>query len=341
MTSNNQFALQVRGSNLFGFDQVVQDLGGDYRTLFAEVGLSTELLAKPDDLFAFTDFNRLLNLAAQELQCPSIGILCAQAHRNAPFDTFLQLMKRSPNLAAANEISNQYRNLESEVTFWKMAKEGKYAVVYRFNETPFQFDIRQHRMFTVTRAFALGQMLLQEQWRPRSVSFGFAKPGPANYQQLLGVPVYFDQEIDSYCFPAEDLYKPLPSSDEDLLIILQAHADELKNKFQFGESMVSVVRKLIQQSLAGGNAKLDFIAELLQLRPRTLQRQLLAEGISFKQLLNQTRHDIADGFLSQSSIPLTTIAELLGYSELSAFSRAFKRYTGKAPEQWRKQAIEP
>lgn len=338
-TRNLLPGLQVRASNLFGFDQVVQGLGGDYRGLFEQAELDPGLLTRPNDLLPYTHFNTLLNLGASELACPYFGILCGKIHQNAPFDTFLQLMKRSPNLASATDISNRYRNIESEVTFWQVEIEGGLAMVYRYNEVPFQFDIRQHRMFTVTRAFLLGELLLQNKWRPKRVGFGFAKPGPGDYQKLFGVPVFFDQESDSYCFPAEDLYEPLPSSDEDLLAILQNHADELKQKFQFGESMVSVVRKLIMQSLSSGNGKLESIAKLLQMHPRSLQRRLLAEGISFKELLAQTRFTVASDLLLKSDLALTHIADILGYSELSAFSRSFKRQTGLAPELWRAQAL--
>lgn len=330
--------LQSRAHNLLGFDTVVQSLGGDYRELFARVGLEPSLLQRPDDLMPFVRFNQLLNLAAESLNCRHIGLLLAKEHaQKAPMDMQAQLMRRSPNLAAANEISHRYRTLSSEVTFWRMEIEGKLASVYRYNETAFQFDHRQHRLFNITRAFMLGRMLLQEQWRPHSVHFSFARPDQANYEKLLGAPVYFDAEADFYCFPADDLYKPLPSYDDDLLVILQNHADELKHKFQFGESMISVVRKLILQSLASRRAKLEFIAELLQMHPRALQRQLLAEGMSFKALLTQTRLDVGKNFLSRSDISLSQIADVLGYSELSAFSRAFKNHSGLAPELWRRQ----
>lgn len=335
--SDTSLGLQSRAHNLLGFDNVVHSLGGGYRELFQQVGLDPNLLQRPEDLFPFVRFNQLLNLAAETLDCAHIGILLGLEHTlKAPMDTHAQLMRRSPNLAAANEMSHRYRTLSSEVTFWRMEVSGKLASVYRYNETPFQFDYRQHRFFNVTRAFSLGAKLLQEQWRPHSIHFAFAKPGPADYQKLLGAPVFFDADTDFYCFPAEDLYKPLPSYDDDLLVILQNHAEELKHKFQFGESMISVVRKLISQSLASNQAKLGFIAALLQMHPRALQRQLLAEGISFKDLVNKTRMDIAQDFLARSDISLTHIADVLGYSELSAFSRGFRNNTGLSPEQWRR-----
>lgn len=338
MTNDKLQGLQSRAHNLLGFDTVVHSLGGDYQELFRQVGLDPKLLQQPEDLFPFISFNKLLNLAASSLNCPHLGVLLALEHvHKAPFDMVTQLMKRSPNLAAANEISHQYRTLSSEVTFWRLETQGLLATVYRYNETPFQFDHRQHRFFNMVRALMIGKVLLQDQWQPHSLCLSFAKPDKIDYQQLLGLPVYFEQEADCYRFPVDNLYKPLPSYDDDLLRILQTHADELKHKFQFGESMVSVVRKLMLQSLASNRAKLDSIAQLLHMHPRALQRQLLSEGVSFKQLLNKTRLDIAQDFLAHSQIPLTQIADILGYSELSAFSRAFKTSTGQSPEQWRRR----
>jgi AraC-like DNA-binding protein len=266
-----------------------------------------------------------------------LGVLLGLEHNlKAPVDMVMQLMKRSPNLAAANVISHQYRSLSSEVTFWRLETQDKLATVYRYNDTPFQFDHRQHRLFNMTRSLMAGRTLLQDQWQPHSLNLAFAKPGTADYQQLLGLPVYFNQETDCYRFPVDDLYKPLPSHDHDLLRILQSHADELKHKFQIGQSIISVVRKLMLQSVASQRAKLDIIAALLQMHPRALQRQLLSEGMSFKPLLSKTRMDSAQDLLGHTQIPLTQIADILGYSELSAFSRAFKVSTGQSPEQWRK-----
>ncbi|GAA6151349.1 helix-turn-helix transcriptional regulator [Pseudoteredinibacter isoporae] len=332
--------LQVRASNLYGFDQAVRSLGGDHRPLFEELKLDPGLIERPNDLFAFVDFNRLLNLGAERLDCPYFGVLCAKMHESAPFDTFLQIIKRSPNLAAAQELSERYRGLESEVTFFKVVVEEGLAIVHRFYNAPFHFDTRQHRFFTLTRAFVLGQLLLREDWRPQSISFSFSQPGPGPYERLFGTPVYFNREADSYCFPEEDLYLPLRSSDEELLDILQNHADQLKKHFELGGQLKTVVRKLIQQGLSSGNADLNKMSELLNMHPRALQRGLLKEGISFKALLLQTRMEIAQELLLNSDILLTEISELIAYSELSAFSRAFKRYSTLSPEEWRKRTLE-
>lgn len=331
--------LQTRARNLYGIDTTIHNLGGDWQALFVEAGVDAALLQARDALLPFAAFNKLLNLAAERLDCPQFGVLCALGHRNAPFDVFFQMLKRSPTLQAANDLSNRYRSLESEITFWRIETQGRYATVYRYNETPIHFDFRQHRLFTVTRAFQLGQALLQDAWRPVSVSFGFEKPGRANFQQLLGVPVYFSAEQDSYCFPAEDLHKPLPNSDDELLLFLRDQAEQLQQRFHFGENIVSVVRQLIQQGLPSGSTNLQVMANLLAMHPRALQRKLLKEGISFKRLLLETRMGMGEMLLAQSPMPLTQIANILGYSELSAFSRAFKTYAGQTPELWRLAAI--
>ncbi len=335
----NQFSpLQVRASNLYGFDQVVRSLGGDYRPLFEQVGLDPYLIDRPNDLFSFVDFNRLLNLGAEHFNCPYFGVLCAKAHQDAPFDTFLQILKRSPNLMAAQMLSDRYRGLESEVTFFKVVAEGGLAIVHRLYNTPFQFDTRQHRFFTLTRAYILGELLLKDKWRPQSVSFSFSQPGPGPYESLFGAAVFFNREADSYCFPEEDLYRPLPSSDEELLDILQNHAERLQKTFKLGGKLEPLVRKLIQQSLGTGGTDLKQIAKLLNMHPRALQRKLIKEGVSFKSLLLNTRLDIAQELLLNSDISLTEISEIIAYSELSAFSRAFKQYFSYSPEEWRKKA---
>jgi len=99
------------------------------------------------------------------------------------------------------------------------------------------------------------------------------------------------------------------------------------------------VRVLLRSQLADGYRTLDEIADELQLPTWTVQRRLADDGLTYKELVEATRRDLAFMYLRQGHIPISEIAFLLGYSELSAFSRAFHRWTGAAPMAWRRQAI--
>ena len=108
-------------------------------------------------------------------------------------------------------------------------------------------------------------------------------------------------------------------------------------KRSFPDSYPDQIRYLIRQALYTGDCSIERIAGYLSITPRTLQRRLKTEGTSYKLLLEEVRFTIASRYLLDSRASLTTLADMLGYSELSAFSNAFKSKTGLSPRQWRAQ----
>jgi AraC-like DNA-binding protein len=99
------------------------------------------------------------------------------------------------------------------------------------------------------------------------------------------------------------------------------------------------VRRVLHSAVLTHDATADKIAELFAIHPRTLNRRLNACGISFQELTDQSRFEIAQHLLSNSSMPLTQIAATLGYADASVFSRAFRRWSGMTPSAWREQHI--
>ena len=108
-------------------------------------------------------------------------------------------------------------------------------------------------------------------------------------------------------------------------------------KQSFPDNYPDQIRYLIRQALVTGDCSIERVADYLSVTKRTLQRRLKAEGTSYKTLLEEVRFNIATRYLLESTASLTTLADMLCYSELSAFSNAFKTQTGLSPRQWRAQ----
>ena len=103
-------------------------------------------------------------------------------------------------------------------------------------------------------------------------------------------------------------------------------------------TQVSHIKEIIAKNLPSGNVTVEQVARVLGMNTRTLQRALKEKGTSFITLLNDTRMDIAIQFIQDKQMDLTEVAFLLGFAELSTFSRSFKRWTGQSPLQFRKAA---
>jgi AraC-like DNA-binding protein len=130
----------------------------------------------------------------------------------------------------------------------------------------------------------------------------------------------------------------VPAADPRLYRILKEHAERVLNEMPRESNLLASVRRAIAESMRDGAPKLTRVAKKIAMGPRTLQRRLKESGADFKQLMNDTRRRFALNYLKDRKNTLTEVAFLLGYSELSAFNRAFKRWTGSTPMEYRRGA---
>jgi len=132
---------------------------------------------------------------------------------------------------------------------------------------------------------------------------------------------------------------PLPTSDPALLEILKRHADHLLAKLPPSDDFIARVRQLIAQELTGGDPSADHLATRLGMSSRTLRRRLEERGTGHKALLDEIRRELAMRHLGEERLEIGEVAFLLGYSEASAFHRAFKRWTGSTPVDYREHGV--
>lgn len=155
-------------------------------------------------------------------------------------------------------------------------------------------------------------------------------------EDFFDCKVEFGAERNGFEFSESDLKLPLTSADEQLLSVLQGYGDQVLEQIsrQTPELVVEVERAISDQ-LGAGSVTLETVATGMGMSPRTLSRKLAAEGTSFFRLLEDLRKSLSKSYLRDSNLVLAEIAFLLGYSGLSSFNDAFKRWTGHSPGQFR------
>jgi AraC-like DNA-binding protein len=172
---------------------------------------------------------------------------------------------------------------------------------------------------------------------------GFVNAAPADkapYERFFGGPVLFDQPTTRLVLDLKLLALPLRKSDPGLLALLDQQAERMLREVAVPPSVpapVEVWRATLVSLIRQGQTSLAELASAHHMSARSLQRRLAEQGSSFQALLDDTRHRLALGYLRDPALELAEIALLLGYSEQSAFTRAFRQWTGLAPAQWRKQ----
>ena len=173
---------------------------------------------------------------------------------------------------------------------------------------------------------------------PLTVDFVNAQPADtAPYEAFFGCPVRFEQAMTVVRFSARSIALPLRQPDPHLRALLDDEATRLLQQLPQDSSLVQSVQALCAKLLPDTPPTLQSVARALHRSPRTLQRQLHNEGMQFQAVVDDTRRQLANGYLQDPRLTLTDIAGLLGYAEQSAFTRAYRRWTGIAPNRARRQ----
>jgi AraC-like DNA-binding protein len=192
-----------------------------------------------------------------------------------------------------------------------------------------------------TAIAALVQLAREFTGRPvRALAIDFVNRRPADmrpYEDFFGGPVRFDQPSTRVVLSRHDLALPLRGADAALLAVLDAQAQTLLQQVATVGEPVDVWRQALVGLIRSGRTSLADLAHSLHMSPRSLQRRLAEQGQSFQLLLGQTRQQLAEAYLRDPNVELAEVALLLGYSEQSAFTRAFRLWTGQAPLRWRRQ----
>lgn len=151
-------------------------------------------------------------------------------------------------------------------------------------------------------------------------------------EEYFGCPVKYRAARDVFVLRAADLDLPFVTHNEELLQVLSRQADQEPGSDQ---GILEQVRWVLKRLLAGSRPDLVMVAKELGMGERTLQRRITAEGTTFRQVLNDTRHELVRQYLGEASAEITEVAFLVGFEDANSFYRAFRAWEGKTPAEWR------
>jgi AraC-like DNA-binding protein len=171
-------------------------------------------------------------------------------------------------------------------------------------------------------------------WFPVVVQFRHAGPADrAMHRRTFGSSLQFDQDRNAIVLDRETVMRPVTHCRRDAHRVLEAHLR--RERTQIGALWIVRTQTIIRALLPFADSSLNVIARALATSPRSLQRRLFEAGTTFEELREQVRDELAIKYVQQSNLRLAEISEILGYSQQSAFSRAFKRLRGVTPRQLR------
>lgn len=171
---------------------------------------------------------------------------------------------------------------------------------------------------------------------PREVSFSHPAPGDRSpHEEFFRCPVRFSAKGNAIVFRGEDLALPLGKADAQLGAYLREVANQALA--QRAATPLDRIREILAEELQRGVPTLEAVAKRMATSERTLRRRLEENGTSFRGLLDESRAELARSYVRDPRMSLAEVAFMLGFSEPSAFNRAFKRWTDTTPAAWRAQ----
>jgi AraC-like DNA-binding protein len=310
-------------------------VGLDVAAICAAAGLSEAALAARTVPLPLAELVPAWRAATRQFGRGTLGLHVGVA---APHGTLLEYVAgASPTLRASLGQIARYIGLASRNVRWVVGARESDGL------TTFEEQAAYTPVVIPTQLSEFGVALTASRVRgwfdraPREVWFRHPAQGPADeYQQVLGCPAYFERERTAIRYDDEALEAPGRGHDPQLFRILESHAERVLTETPATATFRERVRHEVVQRLREGEPGITTIAEALATSDRSLQRKLQAEGVSFRDVVDEARHKLALVYLDDQTLSMTDVACLLGYSEAAAFTRAFKRWTGQAPSQARR-----
>jgi len=325
----------IRGSSLVGFSGLAAAHGGDPIALLELVNIDPADVGQRDRYIPLRNAITAVESAAAVLGVDDFGRRLAMRQSIDILGPVGVAARTAATVAEAFTILDTYMSAYSP------------GITARINSHTdetlcrFEFDFLLHPTPPQAQAIelALGvtlrvlHLFLGTTYRPVSVHLPHPALGTkADYRRYFGCPPHFNEPIAGFTLRAADLQRPLnhdPLAHQLALHYLSSTRSEHARGF------ADTVRSVIRQLLPTGELTAELVARQFGIHPKTLQRRLVAEGITFGTMVDQTRRELANRLLLDTDLPLVQLCRQLGYAEQSVLTRACKRWFGMTPTDYR------
>jgi AraC-like DNA-binding protein len=322
---------------------VMEELGIDNNAILKNTSLERLEVAQEGTLVSFIQALKLMRNILARSPRPDIGLIIGSRYQINTYGVLGYAMMSCPTWGDALRLARHYHKVASSLCNIEMeVDEDRQTLTYI--ATPFYADMVDIEPFTVEKLFAsliaVTKALLAEPGYPTRVSFAYPEPDYGkSYRDIFKCPIEFNAPSNRFELDLKVQQQPLLLANTMSAEIGRKMCDEFMNRQQL-ESQ-EMTRKVTELLLAtpGQMPDMEVVADSLNMGSRTLRRNLLAENTTFQNIVDQLRQDLSRHYLKRSQLNLDSIAQLVGFTETTNFRRAFKRWEGMPPAQYRRQQI--
>jgi AraC-like DNA-binding protein len=323
-----------------GLLEAITAAGGNPDQILQAWGLDRSVFAKSEGYIPCFIFAGILRDAARVTGDDCFGLHFGDSFQPKNIGPLAYVALNSPTVGAGIQNVERYLHVYDSSAKWFFTTDGNRGFV-RYVLTDVGIEpLRQSNEHGMTLVVNTLRMMVGSQWAPLEVQFAHEQPEQTSeHHRIFHCPVVFGCETNALVIELGFADREVPAADQQLYQIMKQYLDQVLSEMPQEDSLLGSIRKAIAESMRDGDPKLARVARKMAMGPRTLQRRLKEYGFDFKKLVEDTRQRFAVSYLKDRKNSLTEVAFLLGYSEVSAFNRAFKRWTHSTPLDYQRRML--
>ncbi len=331
----------VLASAATGIVKFIERQKGDVDRIFGNAGISPEMAGSPTLQLSLSSYCRLFEESARITRNDNFGLWFGNSFDPRDLGLWGYASLSAPTLGAALETLVDlfpYHQQSSSMAL-KASPDGLMRLEYRV-DAPQIIERRQDAELSLGMFLNFIREAMGHSWAPEEVHFEHPKPEAwREHERAFAAPAFFAQPTNAIVFTPRILMHAMPAADPRLMSAMKLCLERLSERREVRFSITDRVRSAVRAKLPEGFPSIEGIAAELRLPLSTVQRELHYDGLSYSALVENTRRDLALSYVRQRQLSFSEIAFLVGYSELSAFSRAVRRWTGLSPRALRAEVL--
>jgi len=327
--------LDIRVAPLLAMPALLREHGVDPALVLAQVGLDPRLFDDPENRVSAGAIGRLLDTSVKLTGCPHFGLLVGQRFKLDSLGVLGTLMRNCPTLRDALRLAALHLELHdrSAVSLTLNLGDGTSALGYSLLE-----DRTPAAEQFLDGAIAMQYLLLRElcgpAWKPVSIRLSHSRPANvAPLRKHFRARLEFDAPVSGIVFASRWLDHPIAGADPAAFAAITSAIESAESRHPMPFS--TQVRRALYAMMFAGPVSTAGVARLFAMHERTLRRRLAEEGATVRGVLGEARREVAHHLLRDTDMPVSEIAAVLRYSDVTVFARAFRRWSKMSPRQWR------
>ena len=322
------FVRKVLGiaDNKIDKDEILLSMGID-----PESPVDPKLMIPADEYYAFLE-----KLASLDSEAVTLPLRAGASMRCDDYGAFGLAFKSATNLRRSYGRAERYARVLTSVSTYEVEPSDKGAYMHLHRDGERHLGMRLSNEATIASIASISREVSTESFEPLEVYFKHRAPKTtAKHEAYFNCPVYFDADRDALLLSNETLASRNKLGDRTISEFFDNHLKAEVSTISENKSLDEMVRDQVSRSLSEGVPIISEVAGQLGMSGRSLQRRLSDKGLTYRGLVDKSRRLLAERLLHETEYSLAEVAFMTGFSEQSAFTRAFKRWAGETPRSYR------